>query len=56
MIVDRDAYGLCFAGLLDVLERALPFVAIDPFRIPHVQLLQVDGIEPEVLQAALGDI
>ena len=54
MIVDGDADGADFAGFLQILEGAAPFVAVEPFGIPDVQLLEVDGFEAEIAEAGFG--
>ena len=54
VVIDGNPDGLRFPGALEVFERALPLVAGDPFRVPHVQLLHVDCLKPKILQAALG--
>jgi hypothetical protein len=54
MVVDRDSDGADFAAALQILERAAPLVAGNPFRVPDMQLLQIDGLHLQVAQALFG--
>ena len=54
MIVDRNPDGPRFAGRLQILQGAPPFVAADPLRIPDMQLLQIDLLQLQVPQARVG--
>jgi len=51
MIVDRHAHRAHFPRGLQFLKRPAPFVAMKPFRIPHVQLLEVEGVDFQIAQA-----
>src|SRR4029453_8579163 len=52
--VDADPEALDDAVTLQIRHRALPALVGDPRVAPHVELLQVDAIDTEVLPAALG--
>ncbi len=54
--VDRDAERLDEALALQVVHRALPPLVCGPRVRPHVQLLDVHAVEPEVLEALLGHV
>ena len=54
MIVDGHAHCAHLAAGLQILKGAAPLVAREPFGVPDVQLLQVDGVQLQVAQALFG--
>jgi hypothetical protein len=48
VIVDGDAQGADLAGTAELFEGAAPLVLVEPFGVPDVELLEVDGVEAEV--------
>ena len=56
VVVDGDTYEADFTGSLQVFEGAAPFIAFQPFRVPDVELLEVDAIQAEVAEAGFGGL
>jgi hypothetical protein len=54
IVVDRDTHAANLARALQLFQGPAPLVASDPLRIPDVQLLQIDGLEAQVLETLLG--
>ena len=53
VVVDRHAEAADLALLLERLDRLEPVALLEPVVVPDVELLHVDRVEAEVLEAAL---
>src|SRR6266850_448821 len=51
MIVKRHTNCAHLPCRLQFLERPAPFIALEPFRIPHVQLLEIERVHFQIAQA-----
>src|SRR5829696_1669712 len=56
VVVYGDAKSAYLTFPLQVLDRLLPVPSANPVVLPHVELLHVDGLQPEVGEALLGTL
>jgi hypothetical protein len=55
VVVDRDAEEADLALLLERLDCVLPVALAEPLVAPHVELLQVERLQPQIVEGALGE-